>query len=204
VRLSQLNPHSPARRQAFTLIELMMASGIGLVFAGAVVALLYQAGVEQRSGLADATVEDKAYTLQENISSCLRIMSSNQGISPDYNTAATDSHGNLLGYQTIYVFLANANGSYTTEKIHFDPTTGAVVYTPNGSAPGTTILWMTNSPTVALRQLYFNTSFNPDGSLDSSLVNVRLQMDDNGASRQNVTNNPASIYRSFSVQMRSD
>ena len=57
---------------------------------------------------------------------------------------------------------------------------------------------------LALRSLCFSTSFNPDGSLNSSLVNVRFQMDDNGASRQNPINNPANIYRTFSIQMRSD
>ena len=47
-------------------------------------------------------------------------------------------------------------------------------------------------------------AFNPDGSQDNSLVNVMIQMDDNGYSHQNPINNPASIYRAFSIKMRSD
>jgi hypothetical protein len=44
----------------------------------------------------------------------------------------------------------------------------------------------------------------PDGSPDNSLINVSFQLDDNGASGQNQTNNPASICRTFSVQMRNN
>jgi hypothetical protein len=73
------------------------------------------------------------------------------------------------------------------------------------SIPTQQIVWMTNSPTIGLHRLFFNTfSPNPDGSLDSTLVNVCFQMDDNGYSQQNPINNPANIYRSFSVQMRGD
>jgi hypothetical protein len=63
---------------------------------------------------------------------------------------------------------------------------------------------MTNSPTVALTKLYFSTSFNLDGSQNNSLVNVVFQMNDNGFSQQSPINNPASIMRNFSVQMRND
>jgi hypothetical protein len=79
-----------------------------------------------------------------------------------------------------------------------------VVYTPDVSNPTKQIVWVSNSRTVALRELCFAPSFNPDGSLNSSLVNVRFQMDDNGYAQHNPINNPGNIYRSFSVQMRSD
>jgi prepilin-type N-terminal cleavage/methylation domain-containing protein len=193
------------RRGGFTLPELMIALGVGLPLAGAVVLLLLQASFEQRYGLADTTVEESAYVLQARITSCLRSMSSSEGLTPDYSSGVYDDNGTLLGYQTVYVFHANTDGSYTREQISFNPNLGQVVYTPDVSAPANQIVWMTNSPTVALTILCFNTfSPNPDGSMDSSLVNARFHMDDNGYSQQNLTNSPASIERSFSVQMRSD
>jgi hypothetical protein len=182
----------------------MVAVGIGVVVAGAAVLLLPQAATEERRGLADMSVEESAYVLQANISSCLRSMSCGGGMTPNLSTAAYDANHNLLGYQQVFCFLANTNGTYTTASIQFIPTTGQVLYTPNVSAPSAQLLWMTNGPTVALQNLCFSTSFNMDGSQDSSLVNVLFQMSDNGFSQQNPTNNPASIYRSFSIQMRSD
>jgi len=203
VRIPSVNHCSAIRRRAFTLVELMVAVGIGAPVAGTVVLLLVQAGVEQRRGLADTTVEESAYVLQAKISSCLRTMSCNQGLTPDYSSSLNDANGNLLGYQTVFVFYSNTNGSYTTGQIRFVSSSG-VVYTPDVSNPTQQFVWMTNSPTVTLRKLRFSSSYNPDGSLNSSLVNVQFQMDDNGYSHQNPINNPASIYRSFSVQMRSD
>jgi hypothetical protein len=185
-------------------VELMVAAGVGLPLAGAVVMLLLQTSYEQRRGLADSTVEESAYVLQSRITSCLRSASA-EGLTPVYASATNDPNGVLLGYQTVFVFHPNTNGGEgdVRGRINFDPSSGAVTYTPDDvNAPNTQIVWMTNSPDVVLHQLFFNTSFNPDGSLDSSLVRVCFQMDDNGFSQQNPSNNVANIYRSFSVQMR--
>ncbi len=190
-------------QRAFSLIELMMALGIGLVLGGTVILLLLQAAKEQRKGMVNATVEQKAYGLQANITACLRSASANQGITPDYSSGLLDASGNLLGYGTIFVFCPT-NGGYLTGLIQYTRASGRVLYTPNVLTPSTQQLWMTNSQTAALTNLCFSTSFNPDGSKNSSLVNVRFQMDDRGYSQSNPTNNPASIYRSFSVQMRND
>lgn len=191
-------------RRAFTIPEVLVGILIGLPVAGTVVFLLLQAGSEQLRGLAGTTVEQSAYRLQANISGCMRGVSCTQGLTPDHTSQLTDGNGNLLGYQKVFVFRPKPDGTYTTEQIRFDSTTGRVVYIPDMSAPTNQVLWMTNSPSVALRQLCFTPSYNPDGSLNSSLVNVRFQMDDNGCSRHSPTNNPANIYRSFAIQMRSD
>lgn len=204
MRVASVNLSTETRRRAFTLPELMIAVSLGVGVAGTVVLLLIQAACEQLRGLGATTVEESAYVLQASISSCLRTMSSSQGLTPDYSSKLNDSNGNLLGYQTVFVFCPNTNGTYTTEQIRFDAASGHVVYTPDVSNPTKQIVWMSDNPTVALRKLCFSSSFKPDGSLNSSLVNVRFQMDDNGYSRHNPINNPASIYRSFSIQMRSD
>ncbi len=190
-------------RRAFTLVELLVAATVGLGLAGTVVLLLLQSAAEQRDGFADTTVEEQAYVLQANITSCLRSMSANQGMTPNYSSALYNTNGNLLGYQSIFVF-SPSNGAYITANITFIPSTGQVLYTPDITNPSVQTQWMTNNTSAGVTQLCFSTSFDLDGSVNASLVNVLLQMNDNGFSQQNPANNPASIYRNFSVQMRND
>jgi prepilin-type N-terminal cleavage/methylation domain-containing protein len=189
--------------RGFTLVELMVAMAIGLGLAGTVVLLLVQAATEQRHGFSDTTVEEKAYVLQASLAGCLRSMSASMGFSPNYSSSCYDTNGNFLGYKSIFVF-SPSNGVYTTASIAYNSTNGQVVYTPNVSVPTTQITWISNTATVDLTEFYFTTSFNPDGSQNNSLVNVAFQMNDNGFSRQGLINNPTSIFRNFSMQMRND
>jgi len=188
-------------QRAFTLAELMVATGVGLGLSGIVILLLVQTATEQRSGFADSTVEEKAYLLEANITACLRSMSANQGLTPNY--ASGLSNGVLLGYQSAFMFYPT-NGAYNTASISYSPSSGQVIYTPNILNSSTQMVWMSNSSTAILTEFYFTTSFNLDGSQNNSLVNVVFQMNDNGFSQHNPTNNPASIFRNFSVQMRND
>jgi len=191
-------------RRAFTLVELLVASTVGAGLAGIVVLLLAQSATEARSGFADTTVEEKAYTLQANITSCLRSMSANMGFNPNYASSLTDSNGTTLNeFQTITVFYPT-NGAYIDATISYNYSTGTVIYTPDDSIPSTTIVWMTNSATARLNKFYFTASANLDTSQNNSLVNVVFEMNDNGFSQQPQNNNPASVFRSFSVQMRND
>ena len=190
-------------RRAFTLVELLVAATVGLGLAGTVVLLLLQSATEQRNGFADTTVEEKAYVLQANITACLRSMSANQGMTPVWSSALYNTNGILLGYQSVCVF-SPSNGAYIMANITFNPSTGQVTYTPDVTNPSAQTQWMTNNSSAVVTQLCFSTSLDLDGSVNSSLVNVLLQMNDNGFSQQNPANNPTSIYRNFSVQMRND
>jgi len=203
--MKTISTHIASRisRRAFTLVELMVATAVGVGLAGSVVLLMAQAATEQRNGFADMTVEERAYTLQAKITTCLRSMSANQGLTPNYSSGLYDANGNLLGYQSVFVF-SPTNGAYITGNINYNSATGAVIYVPNVVNPSTQILWMSNSSTAVLTQFCFSTSFNLDGSQNSSLVNVLFKMNDNGFSQQNPINNPTSLYRNFSVQMRND
>jgi hypothetical protein len=192
-----------SHRAGYTLIELMFAITAALTVTGAIVLLMVQAGIEQCKGLASATVEQKAYTLESQIINTLRMMSANQGFTPDYGTAVTDSGGNTLGYKSIVLF-APTNGNYLTGRIQYDPTSGAVTYIPNVTSPATQSVWATNAVNSRLTKMYFSQSFNLDGSLNSSLVRVTFAMDDNGISMQATNINPASVQRSFAVQLRND
>jgi type II secretory pathway pseudopilin PulG len=188
-------------RRAFTLVELMFAVVIGLGVAGSIVFLMFQSAQEQSRGLAATAVEEHAYILQAKISAVLRGASGNQGITPDYGTAVY-AGVTLLGYQSIIVF-APTNGAYVSGRMAFTPDSGQIVYIPN-LATGTPQLWLTNSANLRLTNLLFSTSLNLDGSPNSSLINVQFEMDDNGVSRQSATNNLASVFRTFSIQMRND
>jgi prepilin-type N-terminal cleavage/methylation domain-containing protein len=190
-------------RRAFTLIEVLFASAVGAGLAGTVVLLLVQTATEQRNGFADTTVEEKAYTLQANITTTLRSMSASMGISPIISSAFVNTSGTTLGYQSAFFFYPT-NGGYNTASITYNSSTGQVLYTPNVLTPSISQVWMTNSSTSVLTEFYFSTSLNLDGSQNYSLVNVLFQMNDNGFSQQNPANNPASLFRNFSVQMRND
>jgi type II secretory pathway pseudopilin PulG len=198
-----INISTRVSRRAFTLLELLVAISVGLGLVGTVVLLLFQSATEQRNGLADTTVEEQAYRLQANITTCLRSMSANQGITLNNSSAFLDGGGNTLGYQSVFVFYPT-NGAYIMANISYNSASGQVTYTPNVLAPTTQTVWMSNSPSAVLTEFCFSPSLNLDGSQNNSLVNVFIQMNDNGFSQQNPVNNPASIYRNFSVQMRND
>ena len=188
-------------RRAFTLVEILIAVAVGTVLGGTVLLLLCQTATEQRNGLADMAVEEQAYKLQANVTACLRSMSANQGMTPNYSSGYYDNNGNLLGYQSVFIFYPT-NGSYITGNISYNASTGQVAYTTNISESSAQIVWMSNSPTAALTEFCLSSSFNLDGSQNNSLVNVSFQMNDHGFSQQGATNNPASVFRNFSVQMR--
>src|SRR5580693_2226357 len=95
-------------RRAFTVMELLAAMAVGLGLAGTIMLLLVQTATEQKHGYADTTVEQAA-----NITTCLRSMSANMGITPSYTSVVTDTNGNTLGYQSISMFYPT-NGAYIT------------------------------------------------------------------------------------------
>ena len=80
MKLASVNAGGRACRRAFTLVELMVAMSVGVILAGTVVLLLIQAGSEEQRGYADSTVEERAYILQADVTSCLRGMSSGYGM----------------------------------------------------------------------------------------------------------------------------
>jgi type II secretory pathway pseudopilin PulG len=201
----KLSPTNAAKRvfqQGFTLVELVVSTGISVLLGGSVVLLLVQSATEQRNGYAANTVEEQAYILESSITGCLRTMSANQGMSPVGSTAYVTG-GITNGYNSVILFYPT-NGGYYTAEISYNSTNGQVFYIPNTSAPTTQVTWFSNSTSAALTALYFWGSYNLDGSHNNSLINVAFEMSDNGFSQHSPTNNPANVFRSFSVQMRNE
>ncbi len=197
-------------RRAFTLVELMFSTTIGLVVSGAVLTLMFQSSREQRLAMVNITVEEKSYMLDAALANILRSVSVNQGVQPDYPSQVKDGAGNLIPYtyQSIFVFSpmpSNTNypSGYMRGYLQYTPASGLVVYTPDVRFTNNTVL-MSNSPTCRMTNFQFSTSFNLDFSQNNSLVNVSYQMDDNNFTRSSPTNNPASVFRSYSLQMRND
>ncbi len=188
----------------FTLVELMVASGVGLLVVGAASLMLLQSAREDRRVLADATVQQAANVLESKLMALLRLMSATQ--SAAFAQPVFDSGGNLLGFQCLVVS-RGAPPDYTPEEIVFQPATGRVVHYANcASTNNPDLLWATNS-SLALRRMDFLPSLKPDGTSDTSLINVTIDLDDNGYSQRqlyNASTNAATIWRTFSVKMRNN
>ncbi len=203
-----MNPRShtrPVRRRcsAFTLVEVLVASSIGVMVAGTTMVLLLASAQEEYRGLADTTVEQEASNLSSRITQCLRMMSASQGVVFDTTQPETEG-GAIVGWRRIVV-AAGPAPDYPRVELKFNPTTGKVTYNPDCSNAGNAQILFQNNSEAVVRRLYFWPSFRADGRQDNTLVNVLIDIDDNNSSRRNLASsdqNPSSIERSFSVKMR--
>jgi hypothetical protein len=189
-------------RRGFTLVELVVASGVGMLIAGGGMLLLVEASKETYRGMADATVEQAASDLESRIFRCLRSMSASEGVV--YTTPGSVGPGGYQGYQRIIV-ARGPTPDYPREELRFDASAAQAVYLPNRSISSTSQLFMNSrSNVVVLRNLCFFPSFKQDGTPDNSLVNVVVEVDDAGYARRSGSVNPARIQRTFAVKMRNN
>ena len=178
----------PAGRQAFTLIEVLVASSIATFIMGATLLLLLESAQENRRGYADATVEEAAAGLEGQLLARLRVTSANEGI--------------IFASPSSIIFARGPAPDFPREQISFDATAGTVYYYSNRLVLSNGVSLYQNRTNIALRQLTFSPSIKPDGTTNAALINVLLKLDDNGSSGRSPTNNPASIWRTFAVDMR--
>ena len=190
---------SSALGRGFTLIELMVAVSVGTMVIAGPMLLLLESAREQRRGLADATVEQAAGKLQSQLVGYLRPMSANESVI--FSAPATNSAGAIIGFTSI-IMAAGPAPDYPRQQITFDAADGKVMYYLDRSLPNTAILIVQNQSNMVVRQVCFSPSLKMDGTPDNALINVLIQLDDNGSSGRTVTPNPASIWRTFSVRMR--
>jgi hypothetical protein len=188
-------------QQGFTLAELVIASSVGVLIAGTMMFLLIESAAEQYRGISDANVEQASSSLEMQIIQRLRSMSANEGVV--YASPLTNGGSLFPAYRRIIV----ARGpwpTYPREEIRFDNANNCAIHLPNVSAAtNQQVLLQANSSAYVLRNLCFFPALKADGTADSSLVNVVIELDDNGSSRRQCTNsNPARVQRTFSVKMR--
>lgn len=192
------------RRRGFTLVELLIASSVAMLIGGTTMLMLIESAKENRRGLADSTVEQAAGALQQKIIQQLRSMSASEGVA--FSSPVTSGSGTLLGYKSIIV----AQGQYPDyprQQISFNPTTKQVVYNSNLSSTNATVNLARGNSNAVVRQLRFSPSLKSDSTVDNALVNVSIEMDDNGFSRRagsSYLDNPAYVRRTFSVRMRNN
>lgn len=201
-RLAPCRRWAAPGRLGFTVIEMLIGSTAGLFVTGIALVLLVESAKEERRGLADATVEQYASSLEGKIVQILRTMSASQGVA--FSSPARDSSGRLLGYQSVIMGHGPAP-DFPREEVRFDPATGSVVYDPDRAVADNELTLASRNNWALVRQVLFTPSLKPDGTVDNALVNVVLHVDDGGAShRAENTPNPASIWRTVSVRMRND
>ena len=121
-------PTKRLRRAAFTILELWISMAIGTMCLGAVGVLYVTMAKEQRTGLADAVLEQRADDLEDQLTGLIRGMSATQSA-----TLGTANSTNSSIYQV--VLLSKGSGA-PQETITYNPTTKAVVYDPNIAIAG--------------------------------------------------------------------
>lgn len=191
-----------ARREGFTLAELLIATGVGALIGIGAVFLLIEAAKENVRSIADMTVEQAATDLEGKVAQCLRGMSAREAVV--YTSPVTDEQSGFHGYQRIIV-ARGAAPDYPRAELRFDTDAKRAVFLANRNQTGTQqVLMHSRSNSVMLRNLCFFPSMKSDSTPDNSLINVVIEVDDAGSSRRNTTCNPARVQRTFSVKMRND
>src|ERR1039457_673839 len=100
MNLPSPDPSSRNRRcGGFTLVELMVASGVAVMVLGVTMVLLIESAKENRRGVADASVEQAASDLQSKIIFYLRGMSASEGVL--FSAPVTNGSGAVIGYQSV-------------------------------------------------------------------------------------------------------
>ena len=186
------------RRAGFTIIELWVSLAIGTLCLGAVGFLYVTMAKEQRSGLADAVLEQRADDLEDKLSTLIRGMSATQAATLG---TASATNGNI----DQVVLLSKGNGS-PQETITYSPTKRCVVYNSNiGVAGNETVLWKSETNSVILKDLHFSLLMQPGYKPDGTLLAVTMDFDDDKASRLHMGTSgfiASTISRQFTVRLR--
>lgn len=197
-----IHPRNHRQTAGFTFPEVLIAAVIGFGVASALLILVTSASWEQRRGLVNAILLREAGSLQDEITRLIRSMSISEGVLlGQENPDQSQYHRRLIGARGVFP-------DHPREELRFDPETLSVHWNPDftgGSATETTLFEST--PTVRLRSLDFYLSQKAGFVPDASIVNVRLELDDDGASGQynpDGTAKVTSVVRTFSVRLRNE
>jgi len=195
----------PGRHQAaFTLAEVMIASSIGAFVMAGVIAIMLQVGVEQRLVSVDTVLEQQAGNLQDRLTVTLRSMSAREGAI--LSDPVVDGQGNTLGFRRM-IIAEGAAPDFPRQEIRFDSTQRTVIYDTNRNTSGNEEVIFTSRTNAVLRNLLFTPTLKADGSPDTSLVNLWIEIDDSGWGSRRTTTGVATntvVQRFFSIKMRNN
>ena len=187
------------RRSAFTLVELVVSTGISVLVGGAIMLILLQVAKEHYRAVADQTVEAVSSDLENRLLQRLRSMSGSGG--------AIFSSPVASGSKTFRKVMVSRGPApdYPREELSFDSANGRVMHVTNVAKAGTSIVLFTNKPgSYRLLDLHFFPGVKPDGSPDGSLINVSFTIDDHGSTKRLLTGSPVTLERTFSVRVRNN
>ncbi len=183
-----------------TLVEVLFAGTIATGVIGGILVLMLEVAREQQHGLVDATLQQQINRVQDELKGKLQIMSSSESVI--FGDGVIES-----GFQ-VYRKVIVARGpapDYPREEIRFQSDNHCIIYDPNRSQTGNEEVLYNSKPASVLRKVWFYPSMKSGGVPDSSILNVWLEMDDNGQSGR--TNPDGSrrtntVVRTYSVKMR--
>lgn len=181
-------------QSAMTLVEVLIASSVGIMVLGALLMLVTVVAKEQRRQMVDSNLQQEANLLEDKITRLVRSMSASQAvIVGEPITAGAPFYRKIIISQGIT--------PVPREQIAYDSVNRTCIHLANTSAP--TVQDVLNKPTyvAVLRNMYFFISEKNDGAPDASAVSVFFQMDDNGSGARKKTN---SVTRSFTATMRNN
>ena len=181
-------------RSGMTLVEILIASSIGVVVLGALLTLVTVVAKEQRRQMVDSNLQQEANLLEDKITRLIRSMSAAQAV-----IAGDPAPGGPPFYRKIIV--AQAATPAPREQLAYDAVNQTCIHLANTAVPA--VQDVLNKPTyvAVLRNMYFFISEKNDGAPDASAVSVFFQMDDNGSGARRKTN---SVTRSFTATMRNN
>jgi len=182
-----------------TLVEVLFAAAIGVGVLSSLMMLILEVVKEQRKTLADATLQQAAGNLQDQLTRAIRDMSENESVI--FGDKTVENGADV--YRKIIV-AKGQTPDYPREEIAFKTPDNTVVYDPNRAVPGDETYFFKTNAVVAVRKLFFYPSMKPGGVPDSSTLNIWLEMDDCGASGRRLGDGfkTNTILRTFTVKMR--
>jgi hypothetical protein len=179
-------------------MELIFAGSITVLALGSLALIMVQTAVEQRQGLAQASLEQEANHVVDRLAVLLRSMSASE--SALFGNPLTSNPN----YYRRLIVAQGESASQPREEILFVANLNCLLHRSDVTRTNVVVL-SAPSATSVLRDLYFYPSFKNDGSLDSTTLNVALRVDDNGYGGRRSplgTSRPFSVSRYFAVKMR--
>lgn len=186
-------------RRGVTLVEMMFTVGISALVMGGLMMVYLEVARESQRTLAETVLQQNAGLVQDRISLLLRAMSMDESV------IYTAPVANGSGFFRKIVIARGASPAYSREELYFDLAQLRLVHDPNRTTAGNEENLFNSDGHTALRNLYFFPSLKAGGALDSSAVNVIMELDDNGSAGRRLANGTlarSKIIRSFTVKMR--
>lgn len=189
------------RRQAFTMLEVLIASLIGSVLIAVLMTLTVDEAREQRIGMIQQLAFEEADHIEDRCINLIKAGSRQSGV----------VMGNPVGssYRQLIFRVPDGGGGFVASSLTYDPDRKRLTYLPNTqTGAGAEELVKAGDQTFAkLDDVRFSTGLQNGNIPDSGIILVSFQVSDHGYARQTHAraDNPASWItstRSFAVNLR--